>query len=272
MDIIVISVIILCVCGLVAGVTLAVASRVFSVQTDPRVDKIEKLLPGANCSGCGNPSCYAYAKSMVEKDVEPNLCVLAQDKGDEIGGILGKEISERQSCIAAIKCCGGVQSEKQYKYSGISSCRALMMLSGGDSCCQYGCLGFGDCIEVCQFNALSQDKRGEPVVDRLRCTGCGKCVDECPKNVILLLPETAVPFVACNSRDKGKIVRHICHSGCIGCRKCIKSCSESAISLQNEIIQIDYDKCNGCGKCIEECPRDVIKALQNANIMEVESQ
>ena len=87
------STIILCSCGLLAGVALAIASRIFAVQTDPRVDTIEKILPGANCSGCGNPSCYAYARAMVEQGTEPNLCVLAADKAEEIGTVLGKEVS-----------------------------------------------------------------------------------------------------------------------------------------------------------------------------------
>lgn len=268
MDIIFTATVILCACGLLAGVALAIASRVFAVKTDPRVEKIEKILPGANCSGCGNPSCYMYAKSMVEDGAEPSLCVLAGDKADEIGRILGKEVVAKESRIAAIRCYGGAMATKQFEYNGLSSCRAANFFYGGDNVCQYSCLGFGDCIQVCPFEALSQVARHTPVVDIDKCTGCGKCVTECPKSVIILLPKTARPHIACNTKDKGKIVRQNCPIGCISCGKCIKVCPEDAISMQDNLIYIDYSKCTACGECIEQCPRHIIINLGKRSVEE----
>lgn len=272
MNIIIISTIILCACGFLAGVVLAVASRVFAVKTDPRVEAIEKVLPGANCSGCGNPSCYVYAKSMVEDDAEPNLCVLASDKTEEIGSILGKEVSAMESRIAAIRCYGGNQATKQFVYSGIPSCRAASLFSEGDRSCRYSCLGFGDCVDVCPFGALSRDGRNTPLVDPDKCEGCGKCVAECPKSVIVLVPKTALPHVACSTKDKGKVVRQNCPIGCISCGRCVKVCPEDAISMQDDLVHIDYSKCTSCGKCIEECPRKIIKEITKRDEPEAVNQ
>ncbi|MFC1592338.1 RnfABCDGE type electron transport complex subunit B, partial [Thermodesulfobacteriota bacterium] len=218
----------------------------------------EKVLPGANCSGCGNPSCYAYARAMVESGAAPNLCVLAADKAEEIGSILGKEVSMLESQVAAIRCYGGTQTAKQFEYNGIPSCRAAAFFSGGDNACQYSCLGFGDCISACPFGALTRDGRSRPVVDRKACTGCGRCMSECPKGVIVLMPAAALPLVACSTRDKGKIVRQNCKIGCIGCGKCVKVCAQDAVSIQDNLVLIDYDKCNGCGTCVESCSRNII--------------
>ena len=241
--------------------TLGIASRVLAVTTDPRIDLIEKILPGANCGGCGYPSCYLYAKSMVENDAEPDRCVLAKNKAEKIGNVLGKEVSGRDSKIAAIRCYGGNSALKKYAYTGIPSCRAAAIFSDGDSFCKYSCLGFGDCVGVCPFDALPHDGRDIPVVNSDKCTGCGKCVEECPKDLIVLVPVTARPFIACNTKEKGKAVSAICPVGCISCKLCIKVCPENAILMQDERIQIDYSKCTNCGNCIEKCPRKIIKEL-----------
>ncbi|MCP4716748.1 MAG: Fe-S cluster domain-containing protein [Deltaproteobacteria bacterium] len=251
--------IILCICGLVAGAALAIASRVFAVETDPRIDKIESILPGANCSGCGNPSCYAYAAAMVEENASPNQCVLVGEKEiQEIGSILGQEVGALEKRVAAIRCYGGERSQKKFIYDGMPSCRVLSRFSDGDSACRFSCLGFGDCVKACPFDALSRDGRNTPHVDPARCTGCGQCVSECPKDVIILVPANARPHIACSTTEPGKAVRQSCPIGCISCRKCIKTCPEKAIDITNNLIVIDYSKCTSCGQCIDACPRNII--------------
>ena len=261
MDTITLSVLILSLCGLLSGILLGLASWVLAVKNDPRIEAIEKILPGANCGGCGYPSCYEYAKSMVENDAEPNRCVLAKNKSEEIGKVLGKTVSSKVPKIAAIKCARETNFLTKYEYNGISSCRTAEFFAGGDSCCQYSCLGFGDCITVCPFQALSHNGRNVPLVNPYNCTGCGKCVAACPRNLIDLIPVTARPFLACNTEEKGKAVSTICPVGCIGCKLCIKACPENAISMKNRHIQIDYNKCTNCGICIEKCPRKIIRGL-----------
>ena len=258
MQIVVLSIIILGGVGLLCGIALAIASRVFAVNVDPRIEALGKILPGGNCGGCGFPSCHAYAQNMVESGVEPNRCVLTADKVDEISKILGKEVAHVERKIAAIKCYGANTTVKSYEYGGIPSCRAASLYSGGDKLCTCSCLGFGDCVEVCPFGALSISNRETPVVDREECTGCGKCTTVCPKNVITLIPRKARIYIGCNSKEKGKVVRQICEVGCIKCNRCIKVCPEDALSMQDNQVTIDYSKCKNCGLCIEECPRGII--------------
>jgi Na+-translocating ferredoxin:NAD+ oxidoreductase RNF subunit RnfB len=259
MNIVIISLVILGGVGLVAAVVLAVASRIFFVKTDPRIEEIENILPGANCAGCGFPSCHTYAENIVEGGAEPNRCVLCAAEGvGKISSILGIEATTAEKKVAAIHCYGGKTAAKAFEYGGIPSCRAASLYSGGDTLCTYSCLGFGDCVSVCPFGALSRSGREAPQVDRERCTGCGNCVKVCPKEVISLIPRKGRIFVGCNSYEKGKTVRKICEVGCIKCNRCIKNCPEGALSMQDERVCVDYEKCTGCGTCIEECPRNII--------------
>ena len=259
MNIIIISLIILGGVGLVAAVVLAIASRIFFVKTDPRIQEIEDILPGANCAGCGFPSCHTYAENIVEAGAKPNRCVLCAAEGvEKISSILGIEATTSEKKVAAIHCYGGKTAAKSFEYGGIPSCRAASLYGGGDTLCGYSCLGFGDCVGVCPFGALSRSGREAPQVDKERCTGCGNCVKACPKEVISLIPRKGRVFVGCNSYDKGKAIRKICEVGCIKCNRCIKNCPEDALSMKDERVCVDYEKCTGCGKCIEECPRNII--------------
>jgi len=261
MNVVVISLIILGGVGLLCGIALAIASRFFAVKVDPRIEAIENVLPGGNCGGCGFPSCHTYAQNMVESGAEPNRCVLGADRVGEISKILGKEVAAAERRVAAIKCYGGNTAVKSFDYDGIHSCRAASLYGGGDKLCKYSCLGFGDCVEVCPFGALSRAGREVPRVNRDRCTGCGNCTKACPKGLIILIPRKARIHIACSSEDKGQVVRQICEVGCIGCSRCIKACPEDALSMKNNKIYIDYNKCTSCGRCIEECPRKIIKDI-----------
>lgn len=262
MNMVVLSLIILGGIGLLCGIALAIASRVFAVKVDPRIEALENILPGANCSGCGLPSCHAYAQNMLDGGAEPNRCVLCSAEAvDKISNILGVEATAAEKKIAAIKCYGGNTAVKSFDYDGIPSCRAASLYSGGDRVCKYSCLGFGDCVDACPFDALSRSGGGAPQVDRDKCTGCGKCTKACPKSVITLIPRKAKIHIACNSEEKGKAVRQMCEVGCISCNRCIKVCPENALSMQDNQIYIDYDKCTSCGLCIEECPRKIIKDI-----------
>jgi Fe-S-cluster-containing hydrogenase component 2 len=46
-------------------------------------------------------------------------------------------------------------------------------------------MGFGTCVGVCVFGALSIVD-GLAVVDPDKCVGCGTCVATCPKSVLAL--------------------------------------------------------------------------------------
>lgn len=261
MTTVILSVFILGGVGFLCAIVLAIASRIFAVKVNPHIEAIANILPGANCSGCGFPSCYAYAQNMVENGAEPNRCVLATDKLDEISKVLGIKVAVAERRIATIKCQGAATTTKRYEYGGLPSCQLASLYSKGDKLCSYSCLGFGDCVELCPFDALSISERGTPLVNVEKCTGCGMCTTACPQNIITLIPREARVYIGCNSKDKGKVIRKICEIGCIKCSRCIKFCPENALSMQDSRVCIDYSRCISCGLCIEECPRKIIKDI-----------
>ena len=99
---------------------------------------------------------------------------------------------------------------------------------------------------------------GVAVVDKEACKACGKCVAVCPKHLIEIVPYDQKHLVKCNSQDKGKAVMQACTAGCIGCKMCEKACKFEAVTVENNIAHIDYEKCKDCGACAVKCPKKVI--------------
>jgi NADPH-dependent glutamate synthase beta subunit-like oxidoreductase len=174
--------------GLLVGICLALASKVFYVYVDPKIVAVEEVLPGANCGGCGKPGCSANAEAIVAGQASPNSCVAAgEDVALAIAGILGVSVEAREPDIALPGCTYGVaDAEVKYKYDGLNDCRAVAMLSGGMKVCNIGCLGLGTCAAACPFDAITMGPKGLPVVDEVKCTGCGTCERICPKHIITL--------------------------------------------------------------------------------------
>ena len=256
------SIIVLGVLGLGFGIFLAFFSKKFTVKKDPKIDEVLNVLPGANCGACGYVSCKAYAEAVVmNKDVAVDLCVLGQDEVDEeVAKIVGREAGEKKiQLVAQLKCAGGKEEAKtKYTYKGVETCKAASLLAKGPKACSYGCIGFGDCVKVCEFGALSMGENGLRVVDKEKCTACGACVKECPKKLFRLVPKAKKVHVLCNSKDPGKIVTKVCKVGCIACKLCEKECPADAIHIEDNLAEIDYPKCTMCGKCVTVCPRKII--------------
>ena len=251
--------------GLLFGGLLAFASRVFAVEKDVRADQILEVLPGANCGGCGYAGCANFAEALVEGSVTPDGCPVSKEEGKaQIAKILGIELKKIERLQALVRCNGGVRSKNKYDYVGLSDCNAANQLAGGPLECKYGCLGFGSCAKVCMFDALHVVD-GVAVVDGEKCTGCLRCVDACPRNIIIPVPYTADVNVVCSNHDKGAALRGICEIGCIGCNICVKTCRYDAIHVDENLAHIDYKKCTGCGECAEKCPR---KLIVNSKLME----
>ncbi len=174
--------------GLVVGIGLAAASKIFYVYVDPKIVAIEDVLPGANCGGCGMPGCSANAEAIVAGKASPNSCVAAgEETALAIAGILGVSVEAKEPDIALPGCTYGVaDAQVKYKYDGLNDCRAAALLSGGMKVCNIGCLGLGTCAANCPFDAISMGPDGLPVVDEVKCTGCGTCERVCPKHIITL--------------------------------------------------------------------------------------
>jgi NADPH-dependent glutamate synthase beta subunit-like oxidoreductase/NAD-dependent dihydropyrimidine dehydrogenase PreA subunit len=178
--------------GLLAGVGLAVASKVFYVYVDPQIIEVEEALPGANCGGCGLPGCSAAAQAIVVGQLAPNACVGGgTEVHEQVAGILGVEVELKEPEIAQIGCRYSVEkADIKYIYDGVTDCRAAMLLDGGSKECPIGCIGLGSCVKSCPFGALSMGDDGLPVVHEDICTGCGTCVRTCPKGIIALTSVT----------------------------------------------------------------------------------
>lgn len=242
------------------GALLAVASRIFAVKKDERVEQITASLPGANCGGCGYAGCAALAEAVVRGEAQANACVAGGAAvAEKIGEIMGIETGDTVRMVAKVLCSGTTEcAVRRFVYQEIGDCHSAEVLAGGDKMCAAGCIGLGSCALKCAFGAISvQD--GVAVVDREKCTGCGVCVGECPKHIIRLIPYDAPYYVQCSTPEKGKKVADVCSAGCIGCRMCTKVCEAGAIHMEGDIAVIDYAKCTGCGACAEKCPRKIIR-------------
>lgn len=247
--------------GLLFGAGLAVASKVFAVEVDPKVVKIREALPGANCGACGYPGCDGFANAVAEGKAPVNGCpVGGAECAEKIGEIMGVNAEATEKKVARVICQGTTCNAKEkYEYIGIKDCKAAAMVAGGNKSCEYGCLGFGTCVDACQFDAI-QIVGGIAKIDTEKCTACGKCIEVCPKHVIDMVPYSQKVVIDCNSEDFGKNVKASCSVGCIGCQICVKACPVGAIDFENNLAKIDYDKCIQCMICAEKCPTKAIWA------------
>jgi len=261
--------------SLVFAIILAIAFKKLAVHVSEEERKIKELLPGANCGACGFPGCEAYAKALAEKTGEysPNLCTVGgSETAREIGEILGVEVEETEPKVCILRCKGGKdEAVERFEYVGPGDCRSNHILLGGNKACTYGCLGGGHCVTVCPFKAIKMGPNHLPVIDSDKCTACGICVKECPRQVLELIPRSQLIYLACKSLDKGKAVKNVCKVGCIGCTMCVKVCPyENAIAMEGNLPVMNYEKCTSCGICHNKCPTksfiDRAKARPHATI------
>ncbi len=250
--------------GLLIGLFLGLAAKTFSVKVDETEALVRELLPGNNCGGCGYPGCDNLAKAIANGEAPVNQCPVANQAAyDKIAEVMGVQAEETEKKVAFVKCSGTCdKTEVKYEYYGIRDCKKASMVPGrGNKKCIYGCMGFGSCVAVCAFDAI-HIMNGIAVVDKTKCTGCSKCTAECPNKLIELVPVDSRHHVSCSSRDKGKDVKAACQAGCIGCKLCVKACEYDAITVEDNLASINYEKCTNCGKCAEVCPVKVIEIQQ----------
>jgi len=259
---------IITVLGLVLAIILYFVAEKFKVQEDPRIDEVEKVMPGANCGGCGFAGCRAFAEAAVAApNLDNNYCpVGGNDVMAKVAAILGYEVKAKAPMVAVVRCNGTCENRPRTNtYDGLSSCKVKAALYSGDTACAFGCLGCGDCVEACQFGALSMNpETGLPEVDETKCTACGACVKACPKTLIELRakgPRGMRMFVSCRNQDKGPAAKKACSAACIGCGICQKICTHDAITVENNVAYIDFNKCKLCRECEALCPTGAIHGV-----------
>ena len=240
--------------GLVFGLALSYSSMKFAVEADDRVEKIRGVLPGANCGGCGFSGCDQYAEA-IGKGAELNLCpVGSSEVVTQLGEIMGINAESGEKRVARVMCNGTWDKVKiKFDYDGIIDCRSAATMAGGPSSCIYGCEGMGSCKRACSFGAIEVENGLARIIEE-KCSGCGKCVEECPKNIIKMVPSKSEYSVSCSNHEKGAVARKSCKVACIACMRCVKECPENAIKIDNMCAVIDPVKCINCGKCIQVCP------------------
>lgn len=268
MSVVLISILTLVGLGVASALVLYMASKKFQVFEDPRIDQVEEVLPKSNCGGCGFPGCRAFAEALVKTDDISDLkCPVGGSATmTKVSEILGKAVADVKPQLAVVRCNGSCEHRPKLNiYDGAMSCAVAAALYGGETGCSYGCLGCGDCVVACKFDAMYMDEAtGLPVVIEENCVACGKCVEACPKNIIELRnvgPKSRRIFVSCVNKDKGAAAKKACTVACIGCSKCFKVCPHEAITMADNLAYIDDDKCKLCRKCVEECPTFSIHEL-----------
>lgn len=266
---IIISVLTLFALGFVAAGVLAVASRLLYVEEDPRIEVVTDALPGANCGGCGFAGCESYAVAVLNDPLmPPNLCCAGgPDVSVRVAELTGKAMGDADPKVVFRRCVkdqGGVL--KRFQYLGAQSCAAANLVLGGPDACKYSCLGFGDCVRACPFDAMWIEG-GLVRIAPDKCTSCGTCIRTCPNSILELIPRRARVMVFCSTQDKGKAVKDVCEAGCVNCGACIKKCPAKCISTENGRIAIDHAACLAYGPdcdeaCVKACPRDILRCLQ----------
>jgi Na+-translocating ferredoxin:NAD+ oxidoreductase RNF subunit RnfB len=253
--------------GVLSAILLYFVSQKFKVLEDSRIDEVVELLPGANCGGCGFAGCRSLADAIVTAgNMEQKKCPPGGDATmDKIASLLGFVAVKGVPQIAVVRCNGSTtNAPKKFGYDAAESCYFANMLYAGERGCPNGCLGCGDCVASCMFDALAMDSEtGLPLVKET-CVACGACVKSCPRGVIELrnrgIKERRI-FVSCINTEKGAIARKNCSVACIGCSKCVQSCTFEAIVMEKNVAYIDFTKCRLCRKCVAVCPTTAIREV-----------
>ncbi len=255
---ILIPVLVVLIIGVVLGLGLTVADKFMSVPVDEKQSKIRDCLPGANCGACGYSGCDGYAAALAAGEAEPNKCAPGgENTAKALGEVLGVTV-EAQKNVAFIACGGRPDAVKvNFDYTGFKTCAAAALASGGPLACEFGCLGYGDCMRACDFGAITL-QGSKPIICEDLCAACGKCAKACPKSIISIIPKDAKVRVNCSNKKKGPAVLKACEVSCIACGMCERTCEHGAIKVIDNLAVIDYDLCTACGKCKEVCPRKAI--------------
>ena len=245
---------------LVLAIMLVIANQRLYVYEDPRIEVVEGMLPAANCGACGFPGCRPFAESLVEGKSLPAKCTVSSEGGKEaIAAYLGVALGQEEKQVARLACAGGTNvARNKANYEGLKTCRAASLVSGGGKGCFWGCLGFGDCEVVCDFDDIHMDEHGLPVVDVDKCTACGDCVEICPKDLFSIQPMSHKLWVVCKNLEAGEEVLEECQVACTACGRCAMDAPGDLIVMANNLPRINYSFSQQTIDPIQRCPTGAI--------------
>jgi Na+-translocating ferredoxin:NAD+ oxidoreductase RNF subunit RnfB len=256
------------------AIILAVAQAKLKVYEDPRIDTVTDMLPGTNCGACGQPGCHAFAERVVTGDEQPSGCTVGgQDTANVIADYLGVEAGEAVKQVARLQCAGGTNVAIQMaEYKGYPSCRAATAAGGGGKGCRYGCLGFGDCMEVCTFDAIVMGPTGLPTVNFEKCTACGDCVDICPKHLFEIFPAEQHLVVQCKSELEGDEITELCRVACTACGKCAADAAAGLLKMKRNLPVLNPDLLNlQTADAVRRCPTGAITWIEDDQFADADS-
>ena len=238
---------------------LVVAHRFLHVEEDPRIEAVQDMLPGTNCGACGFPGCAGLAIAIVGGEALPGKCtVMNEDEREEVAGFMGVDAGAEEKVVARLACAGGANTARnRASYAGVPSCRGAELIAGGGKACFWGCLGLGDCESVCDFDAITMDRHGLPVVNEDHCTACGDCVEACPKDLFSLHPVSHRLWVNCKNLAKGQAVLDDCEVGCDACGRCAAD-APGVIAMVENLPVVDYGRNHNVRTAIDRCPTGAI--------------
>ncbi|BDC36489.1 MAG: RnfABCDGE type electron transport complex subunit B [Candidatus Methanoliparum thermophilum] len=259
--------------GFAFALILSIAADRFKVVMDEKVEKTIEILPGSNCGACGFSGCSAFAEALVKDPSLANKCAqtyMDKEKVKALSDLFGGEAGKKQKAV--VLCNGGTKCTDKFEYDGEKSCSIAANLFQGNKSCEYGCLGFGDCVKVCPTLAIKMNDEGIPLINLDKCTGCGACVEVCPRKIIKIVPEEVPVFVACNNptlwEDDLDVFFSSIHD-------------KGKFTAMFDKIEVYKDKifqtvgCTRCLKCIDICPRGALeftvleKNLSNADTYKI---
>ena len=162
MEVLLYTILTLCALGVLSAVILYFVAQKFRVEEDPRIDEVEKMLPGANCGGCGFAGCRGMADALVKQDdISALFCpVGGGDCMKAVAAYLGKSAPEKEPQVATVRCGGTCDKRpRTNEYNGARSCAVASSLYVGETGCAFGCLGFGDCLRRLREGMSENDHR-----------------------------------------------------------------------------------------------------------------
>jgi len=252
--------------GLGCGIAIFLANRFLPKEPEhlKRAEEISEHLPGMNCGACGHAGCFAYAQALAQDAdvIVKSPCMTVMKDEEAVAGLekkLGISIGGKGATKVAVVHCTG-DSPVKYDYRGISTCSAAAQLAGGYKQCLYGCLGLGDCADVCPENAISiESEKKIAVVDSEKCIGCGLCAQACPNGLIEIINSDLPQYLGCSYLSKKNVTGgERCDVGCIHCKICFRN-DPDAVEWDEERDLPDFNtKSKEALTAVEKCPKNII--------------